>query len=75
LGLKSRGLTHAEMARLADVSPRSVQRSRDEFESEAFTQASDACLANLHTCPKHQLNTLLNLEFQLLDEDVPFLTA
>src|SRR5205823_9058402 len=32
LWLKSRGLTHAEIADLADVSPRSVQRYLDEFE-------------------------------------------
>ena len=32
LWLKSRGLTHAEIAELADVSPRSVQRYLDEFE-------------------------------------------
>jgi transposase len=32
LWLKSRGLTHAEIAQLADVSPRSVQRYLDEFE-------------------------------------------
>jgi transposase len=32
LWLKSRGLTHAEIASLADVSPRSVQRYLDEFE-------------------------------------------
>ena len=31
LWLKSRGLTHAEIATLADVSPRSVQRYLDEF--------------------------------------------
>jgi transposase len=31
LWLKSQGLTHAEMANLADVSPRSVQRYLDEF--------------------------------------------
>jgi len=31
LGLKSRGLTHAAIAELADVSPRSVQRYLDEF--------------------------------------------
>lgn len=31
LWLKSRGLTHAEIAELADVSPRSVQRYLDEF--------------------------------------------
>ena len=32
LWLKSRGLTHAAIAELADVSPRSVQRYLDEFE-------------------------------------------
>jgi transposase len=32
LWLKSRGLTHANIAELADVSPRSVQRYLDEFE-------------------------------------------
>jgi transposase len=32
LWLKSRGLTHAEIAALADVSPRSVQRYLDEFQ-------------------------------------------
>jgi transposase len=32
LWLKSQGLSHAEIARLADVSPRSVQRYLDEFE-------------------------------------------
>jgi transposase len=31
LWLKSRGLTHAAIAELADVSPRSVQRYLDEF--------------------------------------------
>jgi transposase len=31
LWLKSRGLTHADIAACADVSPRSVQRYRDEF--------------------------------------------
>ena len=33
LWLKSRGLTHADIAALADVSPRSVQRYLDEFEA------------------------------------------
>jgi transposase len=33
LWLKSQGLTHAAIARLADVSPRSVQRYLDEFEA------------------------------------------
>jgi transposase len=32
LWLKSRGLTHTDIAELADVSPRSVQRYLDEFE-------------------------------------------
>lgn len=32
LWLKRQGLTHADIARLADVSPRSVQRYLDEFE-------------------------------------------
>lgn len=32
LWLKSRGLTHAQIAECADVSPRSVQRYLDEFE-------------------------------------------
>ncbi len=32
LWLKSRGFTHQEIASLADVSPRSVQRYLDEFE-------------------------------------------
>jgi transposase len=32
LWLKSQGLTHADIALLADVSPRSVQRYLDEFE-------------------------------------------
>src|SRR5215475_8154863 len=31
LWLKSQGLTHADIASLADVSPRSVQRYLDEF--------------------------------------------
>lgn len=42
---------------------------------EAFTQAIDDCLANLNTRHKHQMKTLLNLEFQLFDEDVPVLSA
>lgn len=33
LWLKSRGLTHAEIAELAGVSPRSVQRYLDEYEA------------------------------------------
>jgi len=42
---------------------------------EAFTQAIDDCLANLNTRYKHQMDTLLNLEFQLFDEDLPVLPA
>jgi hypothetical protein len=42
---------------------------------EAFTQAIDDCLAKLNTRHKHQMRTLLNLEFQLFDEDVPVLSA
>jgi transposase len=42
---------------------------------EAFTQAIDDCLTNLNTRHKHQMKTLLNLEFQLFDEDVPILSA
>ena len=42
---------------------------------EAFTQAIDGCLANLSTKHKQQMKTLLNLEFQLFDEDVPVLSA
>jgi transposase len=42
---------------------------------EGFTGAIDDCLANLNTRHKHQMKTLLNLEFQLFDEDVPVLSA
>jgi len=42
---------------------------------EAFTTAIDDCLASLNTRHKHQMKTLLNLEFQLFDEDVPLLSA
>ena len=42
---------------------------------EAFTAAIDDCLSNLGTRHKHQMDTLLNLEFQLFDEDVPVLAA
>lgn len=38
LWLKSRGLTHDEIAELADVSPRSVQRYLDEFEQGGLEQ-------------------------------------
>jgi transposase len=42
---------------------------------EAFTRAIDDCLANLNTRHQHQMKTLLSLEFQLFDEDVPVLSA
>jgi len=42
---------------------------------EAFTQAIDECLAKLNTRHRHQMKSLLNLEFQLFDEDVPVLSA
>ena len=42
---------------------------------EAFTQVIDECLANLNTRYKHQMKTLLNLKFQLFDEDVPVLSV
>jgi hypothetical protein len=42
---------------------------------EAFTTGIDDCLANLNTRHKHQMDTLLTLEFQLFDEDVPVLAA
>jgi transposase len=38
LWLKGRGLTHAEIAELADVSPRSVQRHLDEFDHGGLEQ-------------------------------------
>jgi transposase len=42
---------------------------------EAFTAAIDGCLADLSTRHRHQMKALLNLEFQLFDEDVPVLAA
>ena len=39
LWLKSRGLSHAAIAELADVSPRSVQRYLDEFEQGGLERA------------------------------------
>jgi transposase len=42
---------------------------------EAFTGTIDECLGNLNTRHKHQTDTLLNLEFQLFDEDVPVLSV
>jgi transposase len=42
---------------------------------EAFTKAIDDCLAKLNTDHRHQMNTLLNLEFQLFGDDVPVLSA
>ena len=38
LWLKSQGFTHADIAELADVSPRSVQRYLDEFEQGGLEQ-------------------------------------
>jgi hypothetical protein len=38
LWLKSHGLTHADIAALADVSPRSVQRYLDAFEAGGLEQ-------------------------------------
>ncbi len=42
---------------------------------EAFTAGIDDCLAKLNTEHKHAMDTLLTLEFQLFDEDVPVLVA
>jgi transposase len=42
---------------------------------DAFTGAIDDCLANLDKRHKHQMDTLLNLEFQLFGQDVPLLSA
>ena len=42
---------------------------------EAFTAAIDDCLANLHTRHKQQMASLLTLEFQLFDDDMPVLAA
>lgn len=42
---------------------------------EAFTASIDDCLAGLNTRHKHATDTLLTLEFQLFDEDVPVLAA
>lgn len=42
---------------------------------EAFTAGIDDCLAKLDTHHKHAMDTLLTLEFQLFDEDVPVLAA
>lgn len=42
---------------------------------EAFTTAIDDCLTHLDSRHKHQMDTLLSLEFQLFDEDVPVLAA
>lgn len=41
---------------------------------EAFTQTIDACLAQMATTHKQQMDTLLTLNFQLFD-DVPVLAA
>jgi hypothetical protein len=42
---------------------------------EAFAGTIDECLASINTRHRHQTDTLLNLEFQLFDEDVPVLSA
>jgi len=42
---------------------------------EAFTAAIDDCLANLKTRHKQQMASLLTLEFQLFDDDMPVLAA
>jgi hypothetical protein len=42
---------------------------------EAFTGAIDDCLGDLNTRHKQQMDTLLTLEFQLFDDDVPVLAA
>ena len=42
---------------------------------EAFTAAIDGCLASLSTRHKQQMDTLLTLDFQLFDDDVPVLSA
>jgi hypothetical protein len=54
LWLKSLGLTHADIAEFADVSPRSVQRYLDEFEAGGLDQVrrlnwqGKACQLNTH---------------------------
>jgi transposase len=42
---------------------------------EAFTTAIDDCLANLNTRHKQQMTSLLTLEFQVFDDDMPVLAA
>src|SRR3954470_7569906 len=42
---------------------------------EAFTSAIDDCLANLNTRHGQQMASLLTLEFQLFDDDMPVLAA
>src|SRR5690242_3707840 len=48
LWLKSRGLTHADIAELADVSPRSVQRYLDEFEQGGLEQVRRLAWSGKH---------------------------
>ena len=57
LRLKSRGLTHADIAELAGVSPRSVQRYLDEFEQGGLErmrrlhwQGKPCALVEHHAC-------------------------
>jgi len=42
---------------------------------EAFTAAIDDCPSRLSTRHKNQMETLLNLKFQMFDEDVPVIPA
>lgn len=42
---------------------------------EAFTAAIDDCLADLNTRHKHQMASLLSLDFQLFDDEMPVLAA
>lgn len=48
LWLKSHGLTHAAIAELADVSPRSVQRYLDEFEQGGLQRVRHLGWAGKH---------------------------
>src|ERR1700674_2154805 len=64
LWLKSQGLTHAEIANLADVSPRSVQRYLDEFEQGGLERIRRLDWKGTHSAlDDHQLS----LELYFLD--------
>jgi transposase len=60
LWLKSQGLIHAEIAVLADVSPRSVQRCLDDYEEGGLGQVrllgwkGKACALDAHRRPLEQ---------------------